>query len=58
MPVIITNRKCPCCDEPMSLEGINQAGHFYLECPQCGYYIYIYENHPAYEEIASLYLEA
>lgn len=58
MPMIYTNKKCPCCDEPMSLEGINQEGHFYLECPQCGYPTFIEEDHPAYNELASLYLEA
>lgn len=58
MPVIITNRKCPCCDVEMNLEGIDHEGMFYLECPECGYPTYIAENHPAYEEIASLYIEA
>lgn len=64
MPVIITNRKCPCCadadhgDVNMTLIGIDHEGMFYLECPECGYPTYIAEDHPAYEEIASLYLEA
>lgn len=54
--IIITNRKCPCCDVNMTLEGINQNGHFYLECPECGYPTFIAEDHPIYNELASLYL--